>query len=65
MDQDQPVEPPGEGQPSEIVSMVNLGLRLTQACRYVYLHQGISITDLVWVLHGVLGQVLSWAYKRP
>jgi hypothetical protein len=39
--------------------IVTLGLNLSRSCRYLHEHQGVSKEDLVWVLHGILGQVLA------
>ncbi len=40
-----------------------LGLRLTRACRYAFESQGVLPLDLVWLLHGLMGQVLLWEYQ--
>ncbi len=40
--------------------LVTVGLNLTRSMRYLHDNQGVSKADLVWVLHGILGQVLSW-----
>lgn len=40
--------------------LVTLGLNLTRSCRYLHDHQGVTKADLMWVLHGIMGQVLSW-----
>lgn len=46
--------------PSDSESLTTLGLNLTRSCRYLHESQGVSKLDLIWVLHGILGQVLSW-----
>jgi hypothetical protein len=46
--------------PSNSDPVVNLGLKLTKSCKYVYENQGFSIKDLIFMLHGIMGQVLSW-----
>lgn len=42
---------------------ITLGLNLTKSCKYVYENQGLSQVDLIFVLHGIMGQVLSWETK--
>jgi hypothetical protein len=56
-------QPSQEGPVAPLESLTTLGLRLVRACRYAYQEQGVSIQDLLWMLHGVMGQVLSWGYR--
>jgi len=48
------------GTPNQDSPLVTLGLNLTRSCRYLHDTQGVSKLDLIWVLHGIMGQVLSW-----
>lgn len=61
--QDQPQDDP-QGDHELLDSLTTLGLRLTKACQHAHLEQGVSIKDLLWLLHGVMGQVLSWGFRR-
>jgi hypothetical protein len=56
--QDQPEED------SILSSLTTLGLKLVKACQYAHLEQGVTVKDLIWMLHGIMGQVLSWGYRR-
>lgn len=44
-------------------ALTTQGLRIVQACQHLHMQQGVSLKDLLWMLHGVMGQVLSWGYK--
>jgi hypothetical protein len=59
-----PVPPEGGDHEGVIDAMTTLGLRLVKACQHAHLEQGVSINDLIWMLHGIMGQVLSWSFRR-
>jgi hypothetical protein len=46
--------------PPEDDPRITLGMNLTRSCKYTYENQGLSIKDLIFILHGIMGQVLSW-----
>ncbi len=45
-------------------TLTTLGLRISDSLKYLYREQGVNLRDILWVLHGVMGQVLSWS-PRP
>ncbi len=56
-------DPEGATESSTIVALTTLGLRLVQACKHAHMEQGVGVTDLLWMLHGVMGQVLAWGFN--
>ena len=44
--------------------LTTLGLNLVETCRDLHRNHEVSLKDLLWMLHGVMGQVLSWGYRR-
>ncbi len=56
-------DPEGATESSTIVALTTLGLRLVQACKHAHMEQGVGVMDLIWMLHGIMGQVLAWGFN--